>query len=364
MKRFVPMIRLAALGPALICAAACATAGVWPRSAPAGETRLKDICRLKGQEENTLQGLGVVVGLKGTGDGANFLPTLRSLAKVMTVLGEPTGKSGLADLKDTKNVALVAVTATVPPGGARQGDKLDCVVSSIGSAKSLAGGRLFLTAMVGPDRQNPRVFAFAEGAVSLDSPTTPTTGRVFQGCRLEEDFFNVFIKDHRITLVLDRHHADFQVAQDIAEAINSQLSFQTAGIPLAKALNQVNIEVLIPPQYRNDPVMFVSQVLALSIIEPQVVNRVVINERAGSVVISGDVEIGAVAITHKNIVVDTAQPAASKNFIPVDPAARSTAKLKSLVEALNALNVPTEDVISIIKGIDRNGKLHAQLVIE
>lgn len=354
---FFPVLGRALIGTAslLMCLASTALAG---------DTRLKDICRLKGQEENTLQGLGIVVGLKGTGDGANFLPTLRSLAKVMTVLGEPTGKNGLTDLKDAKNVALVTVSATVPAGGARQGDKLDCSVSSIGAAKSLAGGRLFLTALVGPDRQNPRIYAFAEGPISLDDPAMPTSGKIFQGCRLEEDFFNVFIKDNKITLVLDRNHADFQVAQDVAEAINSQLSFQTAGVPLAKAINQVNVEVLVPPQYRSDPVMFVSQVLALSILEPQTVNRVVINERSGSIVISGDVEIGAVTVTHKNVVIDAGQAPTGKNFVALDPGGRNTAKLKSLVEALNALHVPPEDVIDIIKGIERNGKLHAQLIIE
>ena len=114
---------------------------------------LKSICRIKGQEENTIQGLGIVVGLRGTGDGGNYLPTIRSLAKIMGVMDMPTvGKNGLAELKDTKNVALVIVTATIPAAGARQGEKIDCVISSVGSAKSLAGGRLFLTPLIGPDR--------------------------------------------------------------------------------------------------------------------------------------------------------------------------------------------------------------------
>ena len=136
---------------------------------------LKSICRIKGQEENTLQGLGIVVGLKGTGDGGTYLPTIRSLAKVMSVMDmpTPTSKAGLVDLKDTKNVALVIVTATVPGAGARQGDKLDCVVSSVGSAKSLAGGRLFMTPLIGPDPRNRRVFGFAEGPITLEDPRKP-----------------------------------------------------------------------------------------------------------------------------------------------------------------------------------------------
>jgi flagellar P-ring protein precursor FlgI len=331
---------------------------------------LKSICRIKGQEENTIQGLGIVVGLRGTGDGGNYLPTIRSLAKIMGVMDMPTvGKNGLAELKDTKNVALVIVTATIPAAGARQGEKIDCVISSVGSAKSLAGGRLFLTPLIGPDPRNRRVYAFAEGPITLEDPTMTTTGRVHDGCRLEEEFFNLFTKDGKITLVLEKNHADFQVAQDIVETINSQMRFQVSSTtPLAHALNQGNIEVIIPRQYSDDPVSFVSQVLALQVMEPRTGARVVVNERAGSVIISGDVEIGAVAITHKNIVIETAGSpstgSAARPFVPLDTADPNAPKLKALVEALNAIHVPTSDIIEIIKGLNRDGKLHGQLVIE
>jgi flagellar P-ring protein precursor FlgI len=329
-------------------------------------TTIKNICRLKGQEENTLQGVGIVVGLKGSGDGSNFMPTLRSLEKVMKVMGDPTS---LQEIKDAKNVALVTVTATIPAAGARQGDKIDCVVSSIGSCKSLAGGRLFLTAMIGPDPKNPRVYALSEGPITIEDSATPTNGRVFQGCRLEEEFMNLYFKDNKITLVLDKYHADFQVAQEVAEEINRQLNLQNSTAPIARAINQVNIEVTIPRQYYNDPVLFVSQLLTVPILEPKTVPRVVINERSGSIVISGDVEIGAVAVTHKNIVIETAVAPIAKHFVGLDPADPTpqnptNPKLKSLVEALNALHIATPDIIDIIKGLDKNGKLYAQLMIE
>ena len=250
---------------ALTVAAAC-----WAAGPAEARMTLKSICRIKGQEENTLQGLGIVVGLKGTGDAGTYLPTIRSLAKVMSVMDMPTSKAGLTELKDTKNVALVIVTATVPGAGARQGDKLDCVVSSVGSAKSLAGGRLFLTPLIGPDPRNHRVFAFAEGPITLEDPAQPTTGRVHDGCRLEEEFFNLFTKDGKITLVLEKNHADFQVAEDVVEVINSQMRMQTSSsAPMARAINQGNIEVVIPRQYADDPVSFVSQVLALPLMEPR-----------------------------------------------------------------------------------------------
>jgi flagellar P-ring protein precursor FlgI len=335
---------------------------------PGAEARtvLKNICRVKGQQETSLQGLGIVVGLKGTGDGGSFLPTIRSLARMMELMGRPLGKDVAKELKDAKNIALVSVTATVPAAGARQGDKVDCVVSAI-AAKSLAGGRLFSTPLMArPDPREPRVLAFAEGAISLDDPNIITTGRIHGGCRLEEDFNHLFWENDHLTLVLDSNHADFEVAQEVADQINSQLGVQNSEGTLAKAIDQVSIEVLIPAQYKDDPVKWVYQLLAMPILEPRTASRVVINERAGSIVISGDVEIGAVVVTHKNIVIEAggAAPAPVSRFKPLDVGETPSPRLKNLVEALNALQVPAEDVIDIIKGLERNGKLHAQLIIE
>jgi len=334
-------------------------------AAPAAEaaTRLKDLCRIKGQESNTLHGLGLVVGLSGSGDGGSFLPAMRSLATAMALMGNSLGKGQAAELKDAKNVALVSVMATIPPGGARQGDELDCTVSSIGAAKSLSGGELFICSMQGPHVERDRVYAFAQGPVQLDDPKQPTRGKVHHGCRLEEDFFNIFTKGDKITLVLDEYHADFELAQEIAEVINSQLAIQ-AGEPLARPINQVNVEVKIPAQYREETVSFVSQVLALTVDEPQTEARVVINERAGSIVIGADVEIGPVVVTHKNIVVETGDNLPANRFLPVDLNNQQSTKLKALVEALNGIKVPTQDIIEIIKGLERNGKLHGHVIIE
>jgi flagellar P-ring protein precursor FlgI len=115
-------------------------------------------------------------------------------------------------------------------------------------------------------------------------------------------------------------------------------------------------------------VSFVAQLLSLPMLEPQAVARVVINERAGSIVISGDMEIGAVIITHKNMVIDTGSGqgtgAPSSHFVPLDTGSNPPPKLEALVKTLNTLKVPNEDVIEIIKGLDRTGKLHGELIIE
>ncbi len=325
---------------------------------------IKNTCRVKGQEENTLQGMGIVLGLKGTGDSGASLPMIRIIMAALRLMGNPAEKE--IELKDIKNVALVIVTATVPAAGARQGDKLDCTVSSMGSAKSLEGGILFMTPLQGPQLHNPHVYALCQGALHVEDRKVPTVAKIHQGCRLEEDFFNVFTKDGKVTLVINKDRADFQVAQEIADIINSQYKFsvQATDGRLAKALSAVNIEVQIPPQYRDDPVLFVAEIMGLPISEPQTESRVVINEKTGSIVISGDIEIGAVVVTHKNMVIETGGGVPTDRFVPVDPNKNTTAKLKGLVEALNAVKVPKDDVIDIIKGLERNGKLHGTLIIE
>ena len=113
----------------LLALAACAT------DAFAARLTLKSICRIKGQEENTIQGLGVIVGLKGTGDSAAYLPTIRSVAKILTIMGNSTSNA-LVDLKETKNVALVLVSATIPAAG--PGRATRSTASSVPSARPRA----------------------------------------------------------------------------------------------------------------------------------------------------------------------------------------------------------------------------------
>jgi len=334
-----------------------------------GRTLLKNICRVKGQEESTLRGLGLVVGLSGTGDSGENVPTMRALARAMELMNSPVGVPGqpgtaLEELQETKNVALVWVTATVPPTGGRAGNKLNCSVSAI-SAESLAGGRLAFAALHSQNLRDGSIYGFCEGRIHLDDDQHPTEGQVYDGCRLVEDIFTPFHKDGKFTLVLNKNHADFQIASGVVQSINTQVGFSAGENQiLARAIDPANIEVRIPPAYQTAPVEFVAEVMDLPIFDLQTEARVVINERAGSIVISGDVEIGAVVVTHKNITVDTENRSDVEPFVGVDPEQPNGTKLKSLVDALNAVKVPTEDVIEIIKGLERNGKLHGKLLIQ
>jgi flagellar P-ring protein FlgI len=346
-------------------------------STPASATTwLKNICRLKGQEENVLRGMGLVVGLNGTGE-ANDPMTMRAIARAMEIMGNPTlnrsdaylalsgQQAGLDELRKMKNAALVMVTATVPATGTRRGDRLDCYVSGL-NGKSLAGGRLAFAALQGPNTQDPRVYALCQGQVTIDDANQPMVGVIHGGCQMEADIFTPFVRDGMITLVLDKNHANFQTAAEIAQQIQERIAnyeFNDARsiVDMVRAIDAANIVIRIPDKMSSDPVGFASHILETPIAEPEPEARVVINPRAGTIVISGEVEIGDVIVSHKNVVVEAA---AADTFTAIDADQSNAPKLEQLVSQLNSLKVPTSDVIEIIRGIERSGKLHGRLIIE
>ncbi|MEQ8790166.1 MAG: flagellar basal body P-ring protein FlgI [Pirellulaceae bacterium] len=322
--------------------------------------RVGDICRVKGQEENTLQGVGLVVGLKGTGDPD--VATTQALARVLSHMGsnlpkDEKGRDVLSTLKDNKNVTLVFVTATVPAAGGSGGDLLDCTVSAIGKSKSLEGGTLLLTPMLGPRPGSQRVYAFAQGQVNLENSATPVNGKIFSGCRLEEDFKNEFVADGKVTLVIDSAHADFRMANQIAELLNKPFARSQSGSdPVAVATGQSTIVVKIPA-YEENHTAFVAYLLETPLYEAPQSARVVINRQTGTIVIGADVEISPVAISHKNFTIETGGAFAG---LPRIEEAGPT-RLKALVDALNALNATPEDLIDILQAIKAEGALHAEL---
>ncbi len=352
--------------------------GTATSNAVAAGLKLGDICRVKGQEVNTLQGLGLVVGLRGTGD-SDALPTARALARMMQLMGgqvslDSTGALNLRDVKDAKNVALVMLTVKVPNVGAQQGDLLDVSVNAI-SAKSLEGGYLMLTPLLGPRNDNPKVFALAQGplSVALDGP--PTNARIQGGCKMESTIIAEFHQNGLLTLVLDRDFADFDTAQRVEDEINNLpgLSLGDAAVPgvtssqrrtRAQAIDQLHIEVTIPELYQSNPIKFVSYLLNIPIQLSNRSSRVVINERDGIVVIGENVEIAPGLITYRNLRIQ----AGGKDFDSVLPIGQQTlegnASLKALADALNALEVSTDDLIAIIKTLKKKGDLYGEVKFE
>jgi len=334
--------------------------------------RVGDICRIKGQEENILVGMGLVVGLKGTGD-SDMKSTQQALGHFMEMLGHgPAGAKGAQanfdQLKGAKNVALVYVTAVVPPGGAQQGDSLDCIVSAVG-AKSLEGGYLMLTEMKGPVTFDKTVYALARGLVSIDDKDKPQTGRVPLGCQMERKIGNEFVtKDGKVILVMNKDHAAFQAAAYVEGVINNERDFASASAAqgIARAIDQVTIEVTIPPTYEKNPTQFASLLLDTRLAPIPTNTQVIVNERKQALIVGADVEIGPVAVMHKNrlITVGDQQVNEAVAFDLRSETSQQKPKLKALVDALNMLKVPTTDVIDIIKMLKHKRALFGELIIE
>jgi len=328
--------------------------------------RIGDICRIKGQEENVLHGAGLVVGLKGTGDG-DSKATLRALARYMELLGHKVGTNqagqpAFEELKNAKNVAMVYVKATIPAGGAQQGDNLECTISAL-SAKSLDGGELMLTELYGPLPGDPTIFGLARGQISIDDPARPQVGRIPLGCQIEKKIENAFIKDGKLTLVLNKDHAAFQTTLDVETAINQESDLAKS----ARAIDQLQVEVTIPRIYADSPAEFASILLSKRLLPPPVDTRVIINERKQLLIIGADVEINPCAVMHKNRLIqvgDQPENQAVEFNIRGDATSEAKPKLKSLVDALNALKVPTADVIDIIKSLKHKRALFGELIIE
>ncbi len=334
--------------------------------------RIGDITHLKGERTNQLLGMGLVVGLNGTGDGGTYLPAIRPLAAMLTQFANPV--LSMDELKNARNVALVAVEATLPEFGVGEGDRIDVRVTSVGAAKSLVGGRLVITPLQGPHKADPRIYALASGPLHVPDTLVPTVGVISQGATLEAEVIYHYVDDNQIMLVLDDAHAGWAMAHAIAQMISEESSEPGKVSNIARAIDPKNVAVTIPPADRAAPAAFIARLEGLDLLMPQTEARVKINRRTGTIIVSGDVEISPVAISHKGLTINTgaAGPAPAgavgaagqEGFVAVDPGKRGGSKMADLIDALNQLRVPVEDRITIIEELYKTGKLHARLVVE
>ena len=329
--------------------------------------KIADITRLSGQRTNVLTGLGLVVGLRGTGDGGDFQPAIKPLAAMLSRFADP---ATVRELANASNVALVTISATVPPNGVRDGDRLDVYVTSVGAAGSLKGGRLFLTPMTGPVAGSG-IYALADGPVVIEDPSTPTVGVVKGGAVMEADLPARYVEDGRFGLVLENAAASWITASAISQIINDAMG---TGETLAVTVDAKNVVVTIPPAERRSPDIFISRIQQLPVPLLPTEARVQINERTGTMVITGDVEISPVVISHKGLTITTVNPPPTPRLgarvitetqiVPLDTTGQGGARLRDLVAALVQLKVPSEDRITIIKELHKTGKLHAKLLVE
>ncbi len=350
--------------------------------------RLKDMTTVAGVRSNPLVGYGVVVGLSGTGDGNSGL-TLQSMQSMLSRMGLEVEVGDI----NAKNAAAVMVTADLGPF-LKTGQEIDVTVSTVGQAKSLQGGTLLMTPLMGADGE---IYAIAQGNLivggmgvqgadgSSVSVNIPTVGRIPNGASVERMVESPFQESDHLMLNLNR--GDFSTAAAVAEAIN-----EVFGPEVAIALDGTSIRVRAPmdPDQR---VSFMGLLENIEVTPDPPAARVVVNSRTGTVVIGGDVLVTPAAVTHGSLTVsinedfDVAQGATvamngdTTVIAPSDPTITPDTQiavnqdparaflfdpgvsLSSLVDAINAVGASPGDLVSILEALREAGALRAELVV-
>jgi flagellar P-ring protein precursor FlgI len=335
---------------------------------PQAQVRVKDIARLSGNRQYQLIGYGLVTGLDGTGDkSAMSIEMVRGMLQNM-------GMELNANQIQTKNCAAVIVTAMLPPY-TRPGESFPITISSIGDAKSLQGGVLLPTLLKGGDGE---VYAVGQGQLSIGGfeaggagaaaqrtgqKNHLTVGYIPQGAIMERSINDQFARNGKFSILLE--DKDSKLTRQVKEAIDRRY-----GPGWATITNPGTIRVRVPSSMMNDPVSFAANIeqLTLSIDEP---NRVVINERTGTVIVGNRVRISKVMISHNGIRIEiedeqpdnlrpnTRRKAKTGSLIAVS----GETTVDDLVAALNTVGATPKDLIAIFQAINAAGALHGELRI-
>ena len=341
----------------------------------AAGTTVMDLVRIKGHEENVLTGLGIVIGLNGTGDTAkDSLVAARPYAELLRNLGNSV--ASIDELAEADAFAVVAVTMKVPGTGVREGDRLDVYVETLFNASSLRGGRLVPSPLRVPlpDHAALLPMALAAGSVVIEGDN-PRSGIVRNGGQMMRDIRTRAVTPAgTMTLVLKDQYAGYPVATTIAAAINEEFGFEGYE-RIALVEDPKNIKVLLPAPERADPANFITALITISI-DPSLIQteaRIVINEKQGIIVVTGNVEIAPVGITHKGLSITSITPGpgagrpSTRRWAGLDTTGRqgrAATRLLDLLGALDQLRVPAEDQIAIIYELKKTGALHAEIVHE
>jgi flagellar P-ring protein FlgI len=350
-------------------------------AAPAGATsRIKDLANIEGVRQNQLIGYGLVVGLNGTGDTLNNIPFTRQSLQAML---ERLGVNVRGAQMRTGNVAAVMVTANLP-AFATQGTRMDVTVSALGDSKSLQGGTLLVTPLLGADGN---VYAVAQGSLAISGfqaegdaakivRGVPTVGRISNGAIIEREIEFALNKLGQLRLAL--RNSDFTTAKRIASAINDFI-----GSPAAEPLDPSTVQITIPKTFEGNVIALLTEVEQLQI-EPDLAAKVIIDERSGIIVMGRDVRVSTVAVSQGNLtvtisetpVVSQPQPfsrgetrVAPRTRVGVQEDGKKLAvvkegvSLQQLVDGLNSLGIGPRDLISILQAIKAAGAIQAEIEV-
>lgn len=343
---------------------------------PAFSAKVSDLANIVGVRDNQLIGYGLVVGLNGTGDKTTAAFTMQSISNMLDSVNVKVNANDIS----SKNVAAVMVTAKLP-AFARQGDKIDILVSSIGDAKSLEGGTLLLTPLSGLDG---RIYAVAQGAVGIGgkserggSANHPLAGVLPNGATVEREVsYDLY---NKINATLSLKESNFQNAIRIQRSINAaftnpqeQEGQTQAQTPIATAIDPRTIKLQRPQEM--SMVEFLARVQEIDI-DAVREDKIIINERTGTIIAGMNVEVTPVVVTHNNITIKVSNEAitdpeavdmgsgASFSEEQAMVSAQNNPTISSVTRALQRMGATPKDMIAILETMKKAGAFNADLEI-
>ena len=350
-------------------------------NASAGGVRVRDVAMVAGARDNQLVGFGLVAGLAGEGD-KDPVYTKQTIANLLQRYGVNVPATTLS----AKNVAVVMVTADIP-AFLKPGERLDVQVASMGDAKTLQGGVLLQTPLLGADN---KVYAVAQGPVSIGgfsagtgggggasvTKNHPTTAQIVGGALVEREIPTSIVRDHTLQLLL--RDPGFTSAARLEAAINEVFT------NCAHAVDSTTVQVRIPDGAEGMPVDFIARLEALEMM-PDSPARIIINERTGTIVATARIQISSCAVAHGNLTIniasslDVSQPgpfsSAGQTMVTPRTSTQVTENKSALVplpelptiekvaSALNNLGVTPRDMMAIFQAMKQAGALQAELVL-
>lgn len=351
--------------------------------------RLKDLTSVAGVRSNQLVGYGIVVGLSGTGDGNTQL-TLQTIQSMVAQFGQSTDLAGIKG----KNAAAVMVTGDLPPF-IKPGQMMDVTVSTLGEAKSLRGGTLLMTPLLGADGQT---YAIAQGNLLVGGlgieggdgssliVNVPTVGRIPRGGSVERIVDTSFLNNPY--LVLNLNQGDFSTAYRVSEAINDFLEDTSVATPIDASSIRVRA-----PEEASQKVAFMSLIENIEVDPARPAAKVVVNSRTGTIVIGGDVRVTPAAVSHGSLTVridenkkvtPTTTTVVNENQAVVAPGDPNVevdtdiivdqpdaqafvfdpgVDLSSIVDTMNGVGASPADLVAILEALRQAGALRAELVV-
>jgi len=348
------------------------------RASAASGVRLRDLVMVSGARDNQLVGYGVVAGIAGQGD-KDPVYTKQSIANMLLRYGINIPASTLS----AKNVAVVMVTADIP-AFLKPGARIDVQVASMGDAKTLQGGVLLQTPLLGADN---KVYAVAQGPVSIGgfsaggggatvTKNHPTTAQIINGALVEREIPTSIVRDKTIELML--REPSFTVASRMAAAINNVFTNS------AHAVDTTSVQVRIPDAAAGAPVDFLAALEEIEVV-PDTPARIIINERTGTIVATSAIRISNCAVSHGNITINVATTLDVSQPNPLSNAGRTVVTPRTMTDvmeqkssliplpesptvekvasSLNALGVTPRDMMAIFEAMKQAGALQAELIL-